>query len=186
MLAISFSFSAISGGIWVLPRCTRDPVSSRASMALSGIKRSVTYRSVNLTHAISASVMMLIAVLDVPQNLQCLLVGRRLHLYLLETTLQRTVLLDGVTVFVKCRGSDTLNGASCQCRFHNVGSIHRTGSRTGTDDGVDLVDEHDHIGICLQFLHQGFQTFLKLSTILRTGHLLRRWHSYPHQAHLLI
>ena len=38
---------------------------------------------------------------------------------------------------------------------------------------MDLVDEHDHVGICLQFLHQGLQAFLKLSAILRACHHTR-------------
>ena len=36
-----------------------------------------------------------------------------------------------------------------------------------------LVDEDDHVGVGLQFLHQGLQTFLELSAILRASHHTR-------------
>ena len=65
-----------------------------------------------------------VTVLDVPQDLQCLLVGGRLYLYLLESALQGSVLLYRVTVFVECRGTDALDGAACQRGFHDVGGIH--------------------------------------------------------------
>ena len=50
-----FFSSIISGGTWAFCRCTRAPTSSIASMALSGKKRSVMYRSVSLTHDVMAS-----------------------------------------------------------------------------------------------------------------------------------
>ena len=112
---------------------------------------------------------LLVAVLDVMQYLQRLLVGGRLHLNLLETTLQRTVLLDGVTILVECRSADALYGTARQCRLHDVGCIHRTRCGTRTDDGVYLIDEDDYVGIRLQLLHQGLQALLKLSSVLRTS-----------------
>ena len=70
--------------------------------------------------------MMLIAVLDILEDLQRLLVGGGLHLHLLETTFQGTVFLDRVTVFVECRGTDALDGTSGQSGFHDVSCIHRS------------------------------------------------------------
>ena len=117
--------------------------------------------------------MILIAVLDVLQDLQRLLIRGRLHQHLLESALQGTVLLDGVTILVERSGTDTLDRTPCQRRFHDVRSIHRTRRGTRSDDCVNLVDKHDHIRIGLQFLHQGFQAFLKLAAILRTSHHTR-------------
>ena len=53
--SICFSCSSISFGTEILIRCTREPASSRASMALSGKNRSVMYLSANLTHASRAA-----------------------------------------------------------------------------------------------------------------------------------
>ena len=120
-------------------------------------------RLVRIAHV----VMLLVAVLDVMEYLQRLLVGRRLHLHLLESAFQCSVLLNRVTVFVERRGSDTLDGTTCQRRFHDVCCVHRTRSRTSSDDGVDLVDEYDDVRVRLELLHQCLQTFLELSAILR-------------------
>ena len=116
---------------------------------------------------------MLVAVLDVTQYLECLLESGRLYLNLLETTLQGSVLLYRVTVFVECRGSDALYCSTSQCRLHNVGSIHRTGSRSGSYDSVYLIDKDYHVGISLYLLHQCLKTLLKLSAILRSCHYSR-------------
>ena len=115
-------------------------------------------------------VMLLIAVLDVTEYLQRLLVGRRLHLYLLEPALQGTILLNRITVFVEGGGTNTLDGSTCQCWFHDVRCIHRSWCRTSSDDGVDLVDEDDHVRVRLQLLHKRLQSFLELSTILRASY----------------
>ena len=73
-------------------------------------------------------VVILIAALDVLQNLQRLVVGGWLYLYLLESALQGTVFLNRVAVLVECGGADALYGTTSQGRFQNVGRIHRTGS----------------------------------------------------------
>ena len=53
--SIICSCCSISLGTVMFFRCTREPASSIASMALSGKLRSVMYLSVNLTHASRAS-----------------------------------------------------------------------------------------------------------------------------------
>ena len=109
-------------------------------------------------------------VFDVMQNLQRLFRSGGFHLYLLESALQCSVLLDGVAVFVESRSTDTLYGAPCQGGFQDVGSIHRTGCGTSANHGVYLVDEDDHFLILFQFLDELAQAFLKLSAIFRASH----------------
>ena len=116
---------------------------------------------------------MLVAVLDVTQYLECLIESGGLHLNLLETTLQGSVLLYRVTILVEGCGSDALYCSTGQCRLHDICSIHRTRCRTGSDDGVYLVDKHYHVGVGLYLFHQGLQTLLKLSAILRTCYYSR-------------
>ena len=115
----------------------------------------------------------LIAILDVLQDLQRLLIRGGFHQHLLESALQGTVFLDRVTILVEGGSTDTLDCSPCQRRLHDVRGIHRTRCRTSTDDRVNLIDKHDHIRIGLQLLHQGFQTLLKLSAILRASHHTR-------------
>ena len=119
---------------------------------------------------VSHVVMIFVATLHVLQNLQCLLVGCRFYHHLLETALQGSVLFDGVAVFVQCRGSDTLYGSACQCRFQNVCGIHCTSSRTCTNHGVYLVDKYNDIRILLQFFDEHLHALFKLSAILRTSY----------------
>ena len=118
-------------------------------------------------------VMLLVAALYVVQNLQRFLVGCWFYLYLLETALKRTILLYTLAIFVECCSTNALYCASSQCWFHNVGSIHRAWSRTSSDYGVNLVDKHNHIRICFQFLHQRLESLFKLSAILCTSHNTR-------------
>ena len=116
---------------------------------------------------------MLVAVLDVTQYLECLIESGGLHLDLLETTLQGSVLLYRVTILVEGCGSDALYCSTSQCRLHDICSIHRTRCRTGSDDGVYLVDKHYHVGVGLYLFHQGLQTLLKLSAIFRASYYSR-------------
>ena len=118
-------------------------------------------------------VMLLVAALYVVQNLQRFLVGCWFYLYLLETALKRTIFLYTLAIFVERCSTNALYCASSQCRFHYVGSVHRAWSRTCSDNGVNLVDKHNHIRICLQFLHKSLKALFKLSAILCTSHNTR-------------
>ena len=113
---------------------------------------------------------LLVAVLDIIENLQGLLHIGGFYEHLLETALQGSVLLNAVAVLVERGGTNTLDSAACQRRFHDIGSIHTARRAAGTDDGVDLVDEDDDIGILLYLLEKGTDTLLKLSAVLGASH----------------
>ena len=119
---------------------------------------------------IADMMVVLVAVLDVAEYLERLVVGGWLDLHLLEAALQGAVFLDGVAVFVERCGADTLHVAACQRRLHDVGSIHGARGRAGAYDGVDFVDEYDDILVLLKLLHQLLQALFKLPAILRAGH----------------
>ena len=114
-------------------------------------------------------VMIFIFILNITKNLQRFVSCSRLYHYLLETTLQRPVFFDILPIFVKGSGTDTLNLSTRQCRLQHVGSIHRSGCRSGTYNGMYLVNEQNHIRILLQFVQDGTNAFLKLSAVLGTG-----------------
>ena len=68
--------------------------------------------------------MLLVAILDVLQNLQGLLRRGGFYDHLLETAVEGTIPFDGVAELVERCGTDALYGAACQCRLHDVGGIH--------------------------------------------------------------
>ena len=115
-------------------------------------------------------VVRLIFVLDLTQNLEGLLGRRRLDHHLLESPLQSSVFLDVLTVLVEGRGTDALYLAARQGGLEDVGSVHRAGRATGADDGVDLIDEEDDVGILGEFVEHGLDALLELSAIFRAGH----------------
>ena len=118
-------------------------------------------------------VMVFIVSLDVMQYLQGFFLGGGLHLYFLETTLQGTILLDGVAILIQRRGSYALYGTPGQGRLQDVGSIHGTGGSPGTYHGVYLINEDDDVGVLLQLLDEHLHAFLKLSAVLGTCHHTR-------------
>ena len=69
-------------------------------------------------------VMPFVSVLDVVKNGHGLFRCCGFYHHFLETSFQCPVFLDGFAVFIKCGGSNTLYGASCQSRFQYVGSVH--------------------------------------------------------------
>ena len=118
-------------------------------------------------------VMFLVALFDIVQNFQRLFSRRGFDDDFLESAFQRTILLNGVAILVECRSTDTLDGASCQGGFENIGSIHRTGSRPGSDERMNLIHEYDDVRVGFKFFDQRFHTFFKLSAILCSGHNAR-------------
>ena len=115
-------------------------------------------------------VVLLIAVLDVLQNLEGLLTVGGLHHHFLESSLKGTIFLNAVAVLVEGGGTNALDGATGKGRFQDVGGIHRTGCRACTDDGVHLIDKHDDVGTLLQFLDEGLDALLELTSVFGSCH----------------
>src|SRR5699024_10673033 len=67
--------------------------------------------------------------------------GRLTHQDLLETALQRGILLDLLPVLVQRRGTDHAQFTTGQHRLEHVARVHGTLCGTRTDHGVQLVDE---------------------------------------------
>ena len=76
-------------------------------------------------HFVVTHMMMLFVVaFYIMQNSKCFLARRRLNHHLLETALQRTILLNGVAILLKRRGTNKLECPTCQGWFQNICSIH--------------------------------------------------------------
>ena len=88
----------------------------------------------------------------------------------LKTTLQSTVFLDILSVFVKRGSTDTLYFAASQSRLQHIGCIHRTGSCTGAYNSMNLVYEQDYVRILLQLIDNGANALFKLSAVFGSGY----------------
>ena len=96
-------------------------------------------------------------------------IDRRLvHLHLLETTFKCRVFFNVFAILIKCGGTDTLQLSPAESRLDDVRSIHRSLSGTCTDDGVEFIDEQNNIFHLTDFIHDCFDTLLKLATVFRT------------------
>src|SRR5205823_4597932 len=87
----------------------------------------------------------LVAVAQTTQDLDRLLLGGRIDDDLLEAALEGTVLLDVLAVLVEGGGADALDFAAGQRGLEHVGGVDGTLGTTGTDEGVQLVDEEDRV-----------------------------------------
>ena len=113
--------------------------------------------------------MLLVLFLDVMQNLQGGFCRSWFNDYLLESSLQGTILLNTLAVLVKSGGSDALQGATCQGWFQNIGSIHRTLSASSSYHRMNLINEEDDVLVLLQFLDYALDALLKLTSELGSG-----------------
>ena len=115
-------------------------------------------------------VVVLVLVLDVVQDFNRLLGRGGVHHHHLETTGQSTIFLNVLAVLIQRGGADALNFAPGQRRFEHVGGIERARSPAGTHDGVQLVNEENHVGRLFQLVHHGLHALLKLAAVLGAGH----------------
>ena len=104
------------------------------------------------------------------QYLQGFLGSGLCHDDFLESPLQCSVLLYGLSEFVYGGGANALHLAACKGRLEHIGCIHASLRTASTDDGVYFVYVYDYVGIGFQFHEQVAHAFLKLSAELRSCH----------------
>ena len=95
--------------------------------------------------------------------------GRLGHLDRLEPALQGGVLLDVLAVLVEGGGADGLELATGQHGFEDAGGVDGPLSGTGTDEGVDLVDEQHDVAAGFDLLEHLLQAFLEIAAVAGTG-----------------
>ena len=89
----------------------------------------------------------------------------------LEAALEGRVLLDVLAVLVERGRANQVQLAAGQERLEHVARIHGALGRAGADDGVQLIDEQDHLpGGVGHFLEHGLEPLLELAAILGAGH----------------
>ena len=85
----------------------------------------------------------------------------------LEPAGQCTVLFENSSEFLEGGGTNAPDLAGTQHRLQQIGSVHNaTGCRTGTDNGVDLVDKQDRMILFLELRQQPFQALLEITPVL--------------------
>ena len=87
----------------------------------------------------------------------------------LEASLQRTVLLDVLAVFIERRGTDALKFSAAQGGLQNVGRIDCAFRSTSSNQRVQLVDEQDRVACAADFIHHCFDAFFELTAVLCAG-----------------
>ena len=111
----------------------------------------------------------LVAVLDAHQDLDGLLLARRIDLDGLEPPLERPILLDVLPVLGGRRRADAADLAARERGLQDVGGVERAFRRPGADERVQLVDEHDDVRVLGELLHDRLEALLELAAILRAG-----------------
>ena len=92
------------------------------------------------------------------------------HPHGLETAFQRLILLDILAVLVEGGGADDLYLTAGEGRLEDVARVHGTLALTGRGDGVDLIDEQDHVACGLDLAQQALDPLLELAPELGAGH----------------
>ena len=113
----------------------------------------------------------LIALLQATQNTNGVLYARLTDKDLLETTLQRSILLDVLAVLIQGRRTDQAELTTSQHRLNHVARIHRAITRgASANDGVNLIDEGNNLTVgFLNLVQNRLQALLELTAVLRTG-----------------
>ena len=120
--------------------------------------------------AVRHIVVRLVLVFDVVQDHDRLFGRGGVDHDLLEAALEGTVFFDVLTELVERSCADALNLATRQCGLKHVRRVKRSARATGTYDGVQLVDEQNHVGALLELGENGLHPLLKLAAVLRAGH----------------
>ena len=88
----------------------------------------------------------------------------------LEAAFQGRVFLDVLAILVERRRADAAQFAAGQGRLEQVRGIGRPFGRARADDGVQFVDEQDHLAVgFLHFAQHGLQALFELAAELRAG-----------------
>ena len=87
----------------------------------------------------------------------------------LEAALERGVLLEVLAVLVERGRADGLQLAAGQHRLEDAGGVDRALGGTGTDEGVELVDEQDDVAAGADLLEDLLQPLLEVTAVAAAG-----------------
>ncbi len=75
-----------------------------------------------------------------------------------------------MAVLIQRGGPDALDLATRQGGLEHVAGVEAAAGTTGPNDGMDLVDEEDHIRAVLQLVHHRLHALLELAAVFGAGH----------------
>ena len=114
------------------------------------------------------TVVNLVALLETAEDRNRVLDGRFVDEHLLETPLERRILLDVLAILVERRGTHAVQFAARKRRFEHVAGVHRAFGLAGTNHRVQLVDEQDDLAFLLrEIVEDRLQALLELAAELR-------------------
>ena len=111
----------------------------------------------------------LVLIAQALQDEEGIIQRRFIDLHRLETTLQRGILFDVLAVLIQGGSTDGLQLAAGQLGLEQRSGVDGTFGSTGTDEGVDLVDEQDDVPALVNFFKNLLQAFLKVTAVAGTG-----------------
>ena len=116
------------------------------------------------------AVVHLVALLESAQDADRVLDRRLADVHLLESALERRVLLDVLAVLVERGGADHAQLAAREHRLDHVAGVHRSLGAAGTDDRVQFVDEGDDLALGVgDLLEHRLEPLLELAAVLGAG-----------------
>ena len=93
------------------------------------------------------------------------------HKHLLEAAFERGILFDVLAILIEGRRTDQAEFAAGEQWLNHVARVHCSFGRTSADDGVELVDEGDHVTLRVFDLFQHrLKALLKLTAVFSSGH----------------
>ena len=126
------------------------------------------------TLRIAHMVVLLVARLERGQDLDRVLDARLLDIDGLEATLEGRILGEVLAEFLGRGGADNLEGAAREHGLEHGARVDGALGRTGTDDGVHLIDKQDDVVGLGGLLDHVLEALLKLATILGARHEARQ------------
>jgi hypothetical protein len=115
-------------------------------------------------------VVRLVAVAQALEDLDGVRQRRLGHLDRLEAALQGGVLLDVLAVLVERGGADGLQLTAGQHRLEDARRVDGALGGTGTDEGVDLVDEQHDVAAGADLLEHLLEALLEVTAVAAAGH----------------
>ena len=85
----------------------------------------------------------------------------------LEPAFQGTVFFNILSILIKGRGPNTAEFTAGQHRFQDISGIHGPFGGTGSNDGMEFIDEHDDLSSRIgNNLEDFLQAFFKFTAVL--------------------
>jgi hypothetical protein len=139
-------------------------------LTIGDVARRQVHRGLQRLGGVAQLVELLIVALQALEDLQGVLDRRLVDVDLLEPAHQGAVLFKVLAELLVGGRAHAAQRAGGQRRLQQVGGVHRPAAgRAGADDGVDLVDEQDSVGVVLQLLDHLLDPLFEVAAVAGAG-----------------